>query len=224
MPGPGSHQDPLESARRYTPAVEQSEQLPGVVQVIARHPAEAKGVEVAEGDGGENHHRSRHLVQLGDVGVLKVKLHAVHAHHGQHAHGAQEEESPQGALDAHALVGEHMRDAVQRGSAGENFNGGRLPVVQLLRLRFEIHSWRRGGVAKQKGGKKTKKNAFKWFSGEVDVSSEASGVTVCKFTPWHARIPRRDASATVRHSAHFHQDAHNTHPLPTYGSNQGRHR
>lgn len=110
-----------------------------MVQVVACHPAEAEGVEVAEGDRGEHHHGSRHLVQLGDVGVLEVELHAVHAHHHQHAHGAQEEQDPQAALDAHPLVGEHVRDAVQRGPAGENFDGGRSLVVHVLRVRFEIH-------------------------------------------------------------------------------------
>lgn len=175
---------------RYTPAVEQSEQLPGVVQVIARHPAEAEGVEVAEGDGGENHHRSRHLVQLGDVGVLKVQLHAVHAHHCQHTHGAQEEESPQGAFDEHPLIGEHVRDAVQRGSAGENFNGCRLLVVQVLRVRFQIHCGRRE-VAKERGGKKRVKVGFSQDKrGFFFLPRMGSGVTVCKFTPLHAWISR----------------------------------
>lgn len=123
----------------HLPAVEQGKQLPGVVQVVARHPAEAEGVEVADGDGREHDLRSRHLVQLRDVGVLKVELHPVHAHHHQHGHGAQEEENPQAALDVHPLVGEHVRDAVERGPAGENFNGSRFLVLYVLRVRFEIH-------------------------------------------------------------------------------------
>ena len=123
----------------HTPAVEQGKELPSVVQVVARHPAEAEGVEVAEGDWGEHHHRSRHLVQLGDMRVLEVELHPVHAHHHQHAHGAHEEQNPQGALDTHPLDGEHVRDAVQRGPAGENFDGSRPLVVHVFRVRFEIH-------------------------------------------------------------------------------------
>ena len=82
------------SEHTHTPAVEQGKELPGVVQVVAGHPVEAEGVEVAEGDRGEHHHRGRHLVQLGDVRVLEVELHAVHAHQHQHAQGAQEEQDP----------------------------------------------------------------------------------------------------------------------------------
>lgn len=111
-----------------------------MVQVVARYPAEAEGVEVAEGDRRENHPRSRHLVQLGDMRVLEVQLDPVHAHHHQHTHGAQEEQDPQAALYAHAFVSEHVRDAVQRGPAGENFNGSRALVVHIVRgVRFEIH-------------------------------------------------------------------------------------
>lgn len=111
-----------------------------MVQVVARHPAEAEGVEVAEGDRGEHHHRSRNLVQLGDVRVLEVQLHPVHAHHHQHTHGAQEKQNPQCALDTHPLISEHVRDAMQRGPAGENFDGSRPLVVHVLRVLVDIHS------------------------------------------------------------------------------------
>lgn len=147
---------------RYTPAVEQGKELPSVVQVVARHPAEAEGVQVAEGDGGEHHHRSRHFVQLGNVGILEVKLHSVHTNHHQHAQGAQEEQNPQGALDTHPFISEHVRDAMQRGPAGENFDGSRALVVHVLRLRFEIHyvPGMSLGECKDKGGRTRYQ---KWF-------------------------------------------------------------
>lgn len=123
----------------HTPAVEQGKELPSVVQVVARHPAEAEGVEVAEGDRWEHDQRSSHLIKLGDVGVLEVKLDSVHAHHHQHTHRGHEEQNPQAALDTHPLISEHVRDAVQRGPGGENFNGSRPLVVNVVRVRFEIH-------------------------------------------------------------------------------------
>lgn len=110
-----------------------------MIQVVARHPAEAERVEVAEGDRREGDERSGHLVQLGDVGVLEVELHAVYAHNEKHPEGHKEEHNPQAALDIHPLVSEHVRDAVQRGPAGENFDRSRPPVVCVLRVRFEIH-------------------------------------------------------------------------------------
>lgn len=215
-----SRQGTLKVAR-YIPAVEQSEQLPGVVQVIARHPAEAEGVEVAEGDGGENHHRSSHLVQLGDVGVLKVQLHAVNAHHCQHTHGAQEEESPQCAFDDHPLIGEHVWDAVQRGSAGENFNGGWLLVVQVLRVRFEIHCGRREVAKEREGKKKTRDSGVFKTSGFFLDGERGHCLQV------HA-LARMDFSTGVRHrrsdNSRILTKTRQTHPVPTYGSNQVKHR
>lgn len=73
------------------------------------------------------------------MGVLEVELHPVHAHHHQNTNGAKEEQNPQAALYTHPLISEHVRDAMQRGPAGENFNGSRLLVVHVLRVRFEIH-------------------------------------------------------------------------------------
>lgn len=123
----------------HTPAVEQGKQFSGVVQVVAGHTSEAEGVEVAQGDGGELQLGGSHLIQLGDVRVLEVELHPVHAHQHQNTQRAQEEENPQAALDAHPLVSEHVRDAVQRGPAGENFNGCWLFKVHVLRVRLQIH-------------------------------------------------------------------------------------
>ena len=61
-------------------AVEQRQQLADVVEVVLGDLREAELVEVAEGDGGEGEVGRRHLVQLGDVGVLEVVRHAIHAH------------------------------------------------------------------------------------------------------------------------------------------------
>lgn len=93
-----------------------------MVQIVARHPAEAKGVQVAEGDRGEYHQRRRYLVQLGNVRVLEVELDPVHTHQHQEPQRSQEEQDPQAPLDAHPFVGEQVRDAVQCGPAGENFD------------------------------------------------------------------------------------------------------
>lgn len=119
--------------------VEQGQQLPGVVQVIARDPAEAERVQVAEGDGGERHDRGRDLVQPGDVRVLQVIVDPVHADVQQERQGAEEQQEPQAALDAHALVREDVRDAVQGRAVRENFYGRRSVRVHLLGLHFEVH-------------------------------------------------------------------------------------
>lgn len=81
------------------PAIKQGEELPSVVQIILGHPAEAKLVEVAEGDGWEGHVAGSHLVQLGDVRVAKVVLDPLIADEDQHGQGAQETQGPEDALD-----------------------------------------------------------------------------------------------------------------------------
>lgn len=65
---------------KLSPLVEQGQQLPSVIQVIARHAAEAERVQVAKGDRGKRHDRGRDLVHFGDVWVLQVELDPVHAH------------------------------------------------------------------------------------------------------------------------------------------------
>jgi len=122
------------------PLIEQSQQLPGVVQVVACHAAEAERVEVAEGDGGERHGGGRDLVQLGDVRVLQVQVYAVHAHAQQHSQRAEEEEQPGAALDAQALVAEDVRQAVQGGAVGEHLQRRwRLTEVHVLGIYLEVH-------------------------------------------------------------------------------------
>lgn len=124
-----------------SPAIEQREQLSRMVQVIARDAAEAEGVEVAEGQGGEGHHRGRDLVQLGHVRVLQVETHAVRAHEHEEGERAGEEDNPQAAPHAQPLVGEHVGDAVQSGRARENFNGRRSLAVHVVVVVFasKIH-------------------------------------------------------------------------------------
>lgn len=123
------------------PVVEQGQQLPCVVQVVARDPAEAERVQVAEGDGGERHDRGRDLIQSGDVRVLQVIVDPVHADVQQERQGAQEHQEPQAAFDAEALVREDVRDAVQGRAVRENFYGRRSVGVDFLGFYFEIHGY-----------------------------------------------------------------------------------
>lgn len=90
------------------PLVEQCQQLSCVVQVVARHAAEAERVQVAEGDRGERHDGGRDFIQFGDVWVLEVKENPVHAHVQQEGQRAQETHDPQAAFDAEALVREDV--------------------------------------------------------------------------------------------------------------------
>lgn len=121
------------------PLVEQGQQLPCMVQVIARHATEAERVQVAKSDRGERHDRGRDLVQFGHVRVLEVEVDPVHAHVQQEGQGAQEKHDPQTTLDAEALVREDVRDSVQGRAVRENFYGWRLIRVHFLGLHFEIH-------------------------------------------------------------------------------------
>lgn len=105
----------------WLPLIEQGQQLPCVVQVIARHAAEPKSVQVAESDRGERHDWGRDLVQFGDVRVLEVEVDPVHAHVQQERQGAQEKHEPQAALDADPLVREDVRDSVQGRALRKNF-------------------------------------------------------------------------------------------------------
>lgn len=111
-----------------------------MVQVVAGHLAEAKRVQVAEGDGRERHDSGRDLIQFGDVRVLEVEVDAVHAHEQQEGEGPQEKHHPQAAFDAELLVREDVGDAVQGGRVRENFNGRRLRSVHLFGFHFEVHS------------------------------------------------------------------------------------
>lgn len=110
-----------------------------MVQVIARHPAEAERVQVAKGDRGERHDRGRDLIQFGDVRVLEVEVDPVHAHEQQKGQGAQEKDDPQAAFDAEPLVRENVRDSVQGRGVRKNFNGWRLMRVHFFGFYFEIH-------------------------------------------------------------------------------------
>lgn len=123
----------------YLPLVQQRQQLPCVVQVVAGHPAEAERIQVAEGDGRERHDSGRDLIQFGDVRVLEVEVDAVHAHEQQEGEGPQEKHHPQAAFDAELLVREDVWDAVQGGRVRENFNGRRLRGVHFFGFHFEVH-------------------------------------------------------------------------------------
>jgi len=83
-----------------------------VVQVVARDPAEAERVQVAECDRGERHNRGRDLIQFGNVRVLEVEVDPVHAHIQQEGQRAQENNEPQAAFDAESLVREDVGDSV----------------------------------------------------------------------------------------------------------------
>lgn len=123
-----------------SPGVDHGQQLPCVVQVIACDFAEAEGVEVADGDGGEQHGRSHYLVYFGDVWKLQVELNPVHADVQQEAEGAQEEEQPQATSGCHSLVGEDVSYSVQRGRESKHLERRRMIVVRLSRrLHFHIH-------------------------------------------------------------------------------------
>lgn len=123
-----------------SPLVEQGQQLPCVIQVIARHPAEAERVEVAKGHRRERHDRGRDLIHFGDVRVLQVELDPVHAHEQQEGERAQADQEPEAAFDAAALVRENVSDSVQGGGVRENFNGWRSTRVHVFGFYFEIHS------------------------------------------------------------------------------------
>lgn len=110
-----------------------------MVQVVARHSAEAERVQVAEGDGRERHDRGRDLIQSSDVRVLEVEVDAVHAHVQQEGEGTEEEDDPQAAFDAELLVREDVRDAVKGRGVRKNFDGRRLRRVHFFGLHFEIH-------------------------------------------------------------------------------------
>lgn len=90
------------------PLVEQGQQFPCMVQVIACHPTETKCVQVAKGDRGKRHDRGRDLIQFGDVRVLEVEVDPVHAHVQQEGQRAQEKHDPQAAFDAEPLVREDV--------------------------------------------------------------------------------------------------------------------
>lgn len=130
----------LRFCKNGIPLVKQGQQLPCVVQVITRHPAEAERVQVAKGDRGERHNRCRDLVHFGDVRVLEVELDPVHAHVHQEGQGAQEEDDPQAAFDAEAVVCKDVRDSVQGRVVRKNFNGWRSVRVRFFGFYFEIHS------------------------------------------------------------------------------------
>lgn len=148
------------------PLVEQGQQLPGVVQVVARHPAEPERVQVAKGDRGERHDRGRDLVQFGDVRVLEVEVDPVHAHEQQEGQRAQEEHHPEAALDADALVREDVRDSVQSGAVREHLHGWRWMRVPFFRFYFEIH--RRWRQRARSGTPESHKNKLRDTERETD--------------------------------------------------------
>ena len=93
--------------------VQQGQKLPHVIQIVPGDLGETELVEVAEGDGGEREVGGRHLVQLGDVGILKVVGHPVHADQHQQAQRAQEGQRPEEPPERHVTVGEDVAHAVQ---------------------------------------------------------------------------------------------------------------
>lgn len=125
---------------KLSPLVEQGQQLPSVVQIVARHPAEAERVKVAKGDRGERHDRGRDLVHFGDVRILQVELDPVHAHEQQEGERAQKDQEPEAAFDAAALVREYVSDPVKGRSVRENFDGWRSIGVHVFGFYFEIHA------------------------------------------------------------------------------------
>lgn len=92
--------------------VKDSKELPHVIQVVPGDSGEAELVEVTEGNGGEREVGCRHLVQLGDVRVLQVVRHAIHADHHQQAERAKEGETPQKAAECHVPVSEDVTHAM----------------------------------------------------------------------------------------------------------------
>lgn len=83
-----------------------------MVQVIARNPAEANGVQIANGHSRKHHHRRGDLVQLGDVRILQVELNAINADVHEKSQGAEEKHHPEAAFGRDLLIGEDVRDAV----------------------------------------------------------------------------------------------------------------
>lgn len=110
---------------QHPPVIEQGEELAGVVQVVLGHPAEAKLVEVAEGDGGEGLVARRLLLQLGAVGVLEVQAHALGVDVDEEAERAQEGQQPEQVAGGVAPVPQDVLDAVQRAAAGELLQAAR---------------------------------------------------------------------------------------------------
>lgn len=110
-----------------------------MVQVILGHPAEAKLIEVAEGDCREGHLGGGHLIQLGDMRVAEVVLDPFVAGVEEQGQGAQETEGPEDALDEEALVGEDVGQAMQRGAAGKDLDADGLPVLHLLFVHLQVH-------------------------------------------------------------------------------------
>lgn len=100
--------------------VEEGQQLAHVIEVVSGDFGEAELVEVAEGDRREGEVGGGHLVQLGDVGILQVVRHSVHAHQHEQAQGAQEGEGPEEAAECHVPVGEDVTHAMQGGYVGES--------------------------------------------------------------------------------------------------------
>lgn len=100
--------------------VEQSQQLTHVVEVVPGDLGEAELVEVAEGNGREGEVGGGHLVQLGDVRVLQVVRHPVHAHQHQQSQGAQEGEGPEEAAECHMPVGKYVTHAMEGRYVGES--------------------------------------------------------------------------------------------------------
>ncbi len=79
-----------------------------MVQVVARHAAEAERVQIAEGNGRKRHHWCRDLVQTGDMRVLKVELDAVHTNKHQERNRPHEKHDPDASFDALAFITEHV--------------------------------------------------------------------------------------------------------------------
>lgn len=118
--------------------IEECQQLAHVEEVIPGDLGKAELVEVAEGDCRESEVGCRHLIQLGDVGVLKVVLHTVHADKQQQSQWAHERQSPQEAAESHVPVGKDVAHAMQGGCVGKGLQVGG-PDALYAFLRVSLH-------------------------------------------------------------------------------------
>lgn len=121
--------------------IEQSQQLPSMVQIIGGQPGKAELIEVTDGDGGEHQAVRHHLVHFGDVLVGEVESHPVRALHQEEPQRAHEGQGPEQAPDGHWPVDKDMTDPVERGGVGKNLDAGRLqaPHAALAGAVLQIH-------------------------------------------------------------------------------------
>jgi len=118
-------------------AVEEGQELAHVIQVVLADLGEAELVEVTEGNGREGEVGRRHLAQLGDVRVLQVIRHSIHADQHQQAERTQERETPKKPPECHVPIGEYVTHAMEGGYVGERLQvGGPDAFAAFLRASF----------------------------------------------------------------------------------------